>query len=53
MGYAAMAFIVLIPAFSYYTVSHGLPKRILLIAIPGYATLAYGCYKEFNRLKSK
>ena len=52
MGYLAIAFVVLIPATCYYVISHGLSKRMLLIAIPGYAALAYSCYKEFNRLNS-
>lgn len=53
MGYMAIAFAVLIPVSCYYVISHGSSKRILLIAIPAYAVLAYSSYKQFNRLKSK
>lgn len=47
--YLTMAFIALIPAGSYYVVSHGLPKRILLFLIPAYAFVSFSCYTVLKR----
>lgn len=53
MGYMAIAFVALIPAMSWYVISRGWPKKMLLFLIPAYALLSYGFYKEFNKLKPK
>jgi hypothetical protein len=42
--YQAVAFVALIPIMSYYVIMQGLPKKILLVCIPGYAVLAWGSY---------
>ena len=47
--YQAVAFVALIPIMSYYVITHSLPKKILLICIPGYAVLAVGSYMNFKR----
>jgi hypothetical protein len=50
--YLTIAFLVLIPAASYYVISHDRPKKILLIVIPGYILMACSCYGMY-RVSSK
>lgn len=52
-GYQAIAFVVLIPVSSYYVITEGLPKGILLIVIPGYIFLAWSFYFVFKKSKPK
>jgi uncharacterized RDD family membrane protein YckC len=48
--YKGIAFIALIPIMSYYMIVEGrLPKKILLICIPGYLVLALANYQVFKR----
>jgi len=46
--YQAVAFVALIPIISYYVISEKLPKKILLVCIPGYVVLAVGSYLTFK-----
>jgi hypothetical protein len=46
--YQAIAFVVLVPVMSYYVVTRGLPKKILLFIIPAYIVMAWANYKSFK-----
>jgi hypothetical protein len=51
--YQAIAFVALIPISSYYAITEGLPKTILVIVIPGYALLAWPFYTIFRNASRK
>jgi hypothetical protein len=46
--YQAIAFVALIPAMSYYVITRGLPKKILLFVIPAYMVMAWANYRSFK-----
>jgi hypothetical protein len=48
--YQAIAFMALIAIMSYYVIVRGLPKKILLICIPGYTVLALGSHQIYRAL---
>jgi hypothetical protein len=49
--YQAAAFAALIPFSSYYVITHGLPKKTLMVCIPGYAVLSFASYQIFKNSK--
>jgi hypothetical protein len=51
--YVAIGFIVLIPVMIREVFVLGIPKIVLLIAIPGYLVLSLGFYQLFKNTKSK
>jgi hypothetical protein len=46
--YQAIAFLALVPVSSYYVVTHGLPKKVLLFVIPAYIVMAWANYRSFK-----
>jgi hypothetical protein len=50
--YQTVAFVALIPIMSYYVIMQNLPKKILLVCIPGYAVLAWGSYLIYKAVST-